>query len=183
MAPSVLAAASNATACSIHAPALQLLWRRCNPGRRSSGPPPERLVSMAGRIGGRAKCARSYPRKAGDGDARAHLYSRQAGRGYARQNNRCRSARAGMDCEEQEMSSYNRLGLPLGMRIPYVFGPLPVIGDNARSVARRAAPFILGALINNTFSVAFRADFFSHLSAVPSPIAGRSAGRAGSPAP
>jgi len=42
---------------------------------------------------------------------------------------------------------------------------LPVIGDNASSVARRATPFILSALINNTFSVAFRADFFSHLCA------------------
>jgi hypothetical protein len=38
-----------------------------------------------------------------------------------------------------------------------------VIGDNARSVARRAAPLILSALINNTFSAAFRADFFTHL--------------------
>jgi hypothetical protein len=56
---------------------------------------------------------------------------------------------------------------PLGMRIPYLFGPLLVIGDNARSVARRAAPFILSALINNTFSVAFRAKFFSHLCAPP----------------
>jgi hypothetical protein len=63
------------------------------------------------------------------------------------------------------------------MRIPYLFGPLPVIGDNARSVARRAAPFILSALINNTFSIAFRADFFSHPCAVPSPAAERSAGR------
>jgi hypothetical protein len=54
----------------------------------------------------------------------------------------------------------------LGMRIPYLFGALPVIGDNARSVARRAGPFILSALINNTFSVAFRADFFSHLCAL-----------------
>ena len=52
------------------------------------------------------------------------------------------------------------------MRIPYLFGALPVIGDNARSVARRAAPFILSALINNTFSVAFRANFFSHLCAL-----------------
>jgi hypothetical protein len=52
------------------------------------------------------------------------------------------------------------------MRIPYLFGPLPVIGDNARPVARRAAPFILSALINKTFSVAFRADFFSHLCAL-----------------
>jgi hypothetical protein len=56
---------------------------------------------------------------------------------------------------------------PLGTRIPYLFGSLPVIGDNARTVAGRAAPFILSALINNTFSVAFRADFFSHLCAVP----------------
>ena len=64
------------------------------------------------------------------------------------------------------------------MRIPYLFGPLSVIGDNARSIARRATPFILSALINNTLSVAFRADFFSHLCAVPSPAAGRSAGRA-----
>jgi hypothetical protein len=55
------------------------------------------------------------------------------------------------------------------MRIPYLVGPLPVIGDNARSVAGRAAPFVLSALINNTFSVAFRADFFSHLCALPSP--------------
>jgi hypothetical protein len=39
---------------------------------------------------------------------------------------------------------------------------LPVIWDNARPVARRAPPFILSALINNTFSIAFRADFFSH---------------------
>ena len=52
------------------------------------------------------------------------------------------------------------------MRIPYLFGALAVIGDNARSVARRAGPFILSALINNTFAVAFRADFFSHLCAL-----------------
>jgi hypothetical protein len=58
---------------------------------------------------------------------------------------------------------------PFGMRIPYFFGPLPVIGDNARSVASRAATFILSALINNTFSVAFRAEFFSHLCALPGP--------------
>src|SRR5437016_3362303 len=32
MAPSVLAAVSNATGCSIHACALQHLWRRCKPG-------------------------------------------------------------------------------------------------------------------------------------------------------
>jgi hypothetical protein len=54
---------------------------------------------------------------------------------------------------------------PVRTRIPYLFGVLPVIGDNARTVARRAAPFILSAPINNTFSVAFRADFFSHLCA------------------
>ena len=40
---------------------------RCNPfgaaatGRAKLGPPPETLVSMAGRIAGRAKCARSCP--------------------------------------------------------------------------------------------------------------------------
>ena len=68
---------------------------------------------------------------------------------------------------------------PLGMRIPYLFGPLPVIGDNARSVARRAARFIFSARINNTFSVAFRTDFFSHLCAVPSLAAEQSADRAG----
>jgi hypothetical protein len=61
------------------------------------------------------------------------------------------------------------------MRTPYLFGPLPVIGDNTSSVARRAALFILSALINNTFSVAFRTGFFSHRSALPSPAAERSA--------
>jgi hypothetical protein len=60
---------------------------------------------------------------------------------------------------------------PLGMRIPYLFGALPVIGDGARTVARRAAHFILGALINNTPSIAFRAEFFGHRCAVPSPAA------------
>lgn len=59
---------------------------------------------------------------------------------------------------------------PVGMRIPHLFGPLPVIGDNIRPVARRAAPFILSALINNTFSVAFRADFFSHLVPLVPPL-------------
>jgi hypothetical protein len=38
--------------------------------------------------------------------------------------------------------------------------------------------FILSALIDNTFSVAFWADFFSHLCALPSPAAAPSAGRA-----
>jgi hypothetical protein len=55
------------------------------------------------------------------------------------------------------------------MRIPYIFGALPVIGDDTRTVARRAATFILGALINNTLSVAFRADFFSHCAALVPP--------------
>jgi hypothetical protein len=72
---------------------------------------------------------------------------------------------------------------PLGMCVPYLFGPLSIIGDHARTVARRAAPFILSALINNTFSVAFRADFVSHLYALPNPAAERSAARAGLPAP
>jgi hypothetical protein len=53
----------------------------------------------------------------------------------------------------------------------------PVIGDNARTVARRAAPFILRTLINNAFSIAFRADFFSHRYAAPSPAAAQSSGR------
>jgi hypothetical protein len=39
------------------------------------------------------------------------------------------------------------------MRFPYLFGPVPVIGDNTRTVAHRAARFILVALINNTFSL------------------------------
>ena len=68
---------------------------------------------------------------------------------------------------------------PLGMRIPYLFGLLPVIWDNARSVARRAAPFILSALINNAFSVAFLAHFFSHVCTLPNPAAARSACHAG----
>jgi hypothetical protein len=59
---------------------------------------------------------------------------------------------------------------PLGMCVPYLFGPLSIIGDHARTVARRAAPFILSTLINNTFSIAFRADFFSHLCALPAPL-------------
>jgi hypothetical protein len=50
---------------------------------------------------------------------------------------------------------------PARARIPYLFGVLPVAGGNARSVACRAATFILSALINNTVSVAFRADFFN----------------------
>jgi hypothetical protein len=96
-----------------------------------------------------------------------------------------------LDCSQSRRRAINRYRgppmtlaviAPLGMRIPYLIGPLPVIGDNARSVARRATPFILSALINNTFSVAFRADVFSHLCAVPSPGVARSTGRAGSPA-
>jgi hypothetical protein len=59
----------------------------------------------------------------------------------------------------------------LGMRIPYLFGPLPVIGHNAGTVTRRAASFIRGTLINNSFSIAFRADFFSRRCAAPSPAA------------
>jgi hypothetical protein len=50
------------------------------------------------------------------------------------------------------------------MRIPYLIGVLPVIGDNATSVARWAAPFVVGAFINNSVPVAFRASFFSYQS-------------------
>jgi hypothetical protein len=53
------------------------------------------------------------------------------------------------------------------MRIPYLFGVLPVIGDNATSVTCRAAPFIVSALIDNTVPVAFGASFFSHLCGLP----------------
>src|ERR1700730_1994685 len=41
MAQSVLAAVSNATACSTYAHALQHLWRRCSADRRNCGPSPE----------------------------------------------------------------------------------------------------------------------------------------------
>jgi hypothetical protein len=47
------------------------------------------------------------------------------------------------------------------MCVPYLFGLLTIIGDHARTVARLAAPFILSALVNNAFSIAFRTDFFS----------------------
>jgi hypothetical protein len=59
------------------------------------------------------------------------------------------------------------LSSPLAIVYSRPLRTLAVIGDNARSVASRATPFILGVLINNTFSVAFRADFPSHLCASP----------------
>jgi hypothetical protein len=46
------------------------------------------------------------------------------------------------------------------VRIPYLFGPLPILGDN-------------------TFSVAFRGRFFQSSLCLPSPASERSAGRAG----
>ena len=48
--------------------------------------------------------------------------------------------------------------------IPDLFRILLVVGDNARPVARRTAPFVLSAFINNAFSVAFRASLLRHLS-------------------
>jgi hypothetical protein len=51
--------------------------------------------------------------------------------------------------------------------IPYLFRVSPVIRDIATSVARRAAFFVISALINNAFPVAFRASFVSHVCALP----------------